>query len=81
MKLRFQFSAASVQASRDQLVKELEAKGARAVGPLFANQTDPELALLQVLDTRKEKAEELLRHLRASTCVQFAEGEVKRRLV
>ena len=81
VKLRFQFAVTAGDESRRQLVKELKAKGAREVGPLFVNATDPELALLQVLNSPKGSAEELLQHLRSSECVQFAEAEIRRRIV
>ena len=78
MRVNFQYISALADDRRRELVRELEAKGARGVGPMFAGETDPDLALLHVLDAPDERGPEILRHLRSSGCVQFAETEKRR---
>ena len=80
MKLHFQFKPEANQTDQKRLAGELKAAGARTVEPLFAGETDPQLALLQVVEADDPHEDKLLRHLNASSCVQFAEREVKRKL-
>ena len=80
MKLHFQFKRETRPADQQRLVTELKAAGARTVEPLFAGETDPQLALLHVVEAADPHEEALLRQLNASACVEFAEREVKRKL-
>ena len=80
MKLNFQFKPEANQEDQQRVVAELKAAGARTVAPLFAGETDPQLALLHVVDADDVHQDKLLQQLNSCSCVQFAEREVKRKL-
>ena len=80
MTLNFGFTADASEEDRQRLILAIQAKGARAVVPLFASEKNPELARLHTAETDDRHTLELLRYLNSSPSIQFAEREVKRKL-
>jgi hypothetical protein len=79
---QFKFRATAGAVQRRQLIHELGEQGAGAVRRLFPGDDDPELSALYVLDVASEaEGRRLLRLLNASKAVEFAEPEVRRKLI
>ena len=81
MKLQFKFRGGVPEAARQKLTRSLSEKGA-SVRPLFAGTKDQELSSLYVAEVDEEAAgKELLDLLQAAKEVEFAEPEVRRKLI
>ena len=81
MKLQFKFRRSTSQAARERIIGALDESGA-SVQPLFPDETDAELAALYTVSVQKEDvARRLLALLNASREVEFAEPEVRRKLI
>lgn len=82
MRLHFKFRDNVGQGPRASLVDALGEHGATAVRRLFADEADEELATLYVVDFADERSgKKLLELLRESKVVEFAEEEVRRKLI
>lgn len=82
MKLQFKFNEASNTADRKKVIRELNASGAQNVRRLFPEEEDAELAALYMVDyTDESTGQGLLKLLQSEAAVQFAEGEVRRKLI
>ncbi len=82
MKLQFKFKGKAGEKHRKRVLDALSQGGARAVRRLFPNETDKELAALYVVDFEGEGAgQQLLELLKGSKDIEFAEGEVRRKLI
>ena len=82
MKLQFKFRETTAQADRIKVFNNLDKHGAINVRPLFPDADDAELAALYVVDYKDELAgQQLLKLLNASTAVEFAEREARRKLI
>ena len=81
-KLQFKFREDTSSDDREQLIAKLEDKGADKVEPLFPEASDEELATLySALVGAKGDFNKLLRLLKRSRKVEFAEPAVDRRLI
>src|SRR2546430_1351520 len=81
-KLQFKFRDDVNADDREQLITTLEEKGAEKVEPLFPNESDEELAALYIaLVAVDGDLKKLLRLLKRSRKVEFAEPEVDRHLI
>ncbi|HZY02700.1 MAG TPA: hypothetical protein VFF02_04320 [Anaeromyxobacteraceae bacterium] len=80
-KLQFKVRPGVPRPARDRLVRSLKAAGARGVRRLLPGETDPELATLYTVDPGEAEPEDLLRRLRASPEVEFAERAPRRKPV
>jgi hypothetical protein len=82
MKLQFKFSATAGSAGRRRVMRALSERGVEAPQPLLPNETDEELAALYIVDVANQKqADEVLALLNNSSAVEFAESEVRRKLI
>ncbi len=82
MKLQFKFREKAAKAAREKVIGALAAQGATDVRPLFPDETDAELTTLYVVDCKdKASGQRLLKLLNASKAVEFAEGELRRKLI
>jgi len=82
MKLQFKFATGVKQSGRQHLIEELAKRGAHRVRPLFPGECDPELASLFIADVKDEKTgSEMLKYLQSSKVIEFAEPEVRRKLI
>jgi hypothetical protein len=82
MKLQFKFREGTVEAARRKVISALAARGARGVRPLFPGERDKELATLYVVECKDPASgEQLLKLLNASRAVEFAEVELRRKLI
>jgi hypothetical protein len=81
-KLQFKFREDTSSDDREQLIATLEDKGAHNVEPLFPEESDEELATLYSARVGAEgDFDKLLRLLKRSRKVEFAEPELDRRLI
>jgi hypothetical protein len=81
-KLQFKFREGTSSGDREQLIAKLEDKGADNVEPLFPEESDEELATLYSARVGAEDDfDKLLRLLKRSRKVEFAEPELDRRLI
>lgn len=82
MKLQFKFREKAAEPDRQKVIGALAAHGATGVRRLFPGEADKELAALYVVDCKdKGSAQRLLKLLNASRVVEFAEFELRRKLV
>lgn len=82
MKLQFKFREKVGEGRRRLLLDALSKRGATAVRRLFPDEADEELAALYVVDSDDEASgRRLLETLKQSKEVEFAEGEVRRKLM
>ena len=82
VKLQFKFKERTAEAARKRVIDTLGKSGARNVRRLFPDESDEELATLYVMDCQDEPAaQRLLNLLHTSKAVEFAEEEVRRKLV
>jgi hypothetical protein len=81
-KLHFKFRARTTDSDRRHVLSELAARGARAVEPLFPKDGDEELSTLYTAQTADADAQKrLIEFLNTAPAVEYAEPEVKRRLI
>jgi hypothetical protein len=82
MKIQLKFKTDTAKSSRRKVLSELERQGANEVRPLFPGDTDEEFASLYVADCADaDRAKKVLDYLKSSSSIDFAEGEVRRRLI
>ncbi|MEM7408869.1 MAG: hypothetical protein AAF430_01375 [Myxococcota bacterium] len=82
MKIQLKFKASASERSKDRVAAQLKRRGADRVRPLFPGDEDEEFSLLHVVDCEdQDVADKLLRYLKRSRAVEFAEGEARRRLI
>ncbi len=82
MKLQFKFKEKAGEWQRKRILDALNQRGARAVRRLFPDETDEELAAVYVVEFEGESAgQRLLELLKGSKDIEFAEGEVRRKLI
>jgi hypothetical protein len=81
-KLQFKFREDASRPDRDELIMELLDSGATEVSPLFPDAQDSELcSLYTVLVGRDKQVPKLLKRLKRSHEVEFAEPAAERRLI
>lgn len=80
-KLQFKVRPGVARPARERLARSLRAAGAREVRRLLPGETDPELASLYTVDPGRAEPEDLLRRLRSSPEVEFAERSPRRKPV
>jgi hypothetical protein len=81
-KLQFKFREGTSSDDREQLITTLEDKGADTVEPLFPDESDEELATLYSARVGAEgDFDKLLRLLKRSRKVEFAEPQLDRKLI
>ncbi|MBI3049164.1 MAG: hypothetical protein HYY76_12730 [Acidobacteria bacterium] len=80
-KLQFKFREEAAPKARRRLIQALDRNGARKVRRLFPNESDAALAGLYVADVSDAAAARLLKLLQGSKDVEFAEGEIRRKLI
>lgn len=80
--MQFKFKARVSAASKESLLNDLKEAGANRVEQLFPGERDAELKDLYVCEGKDDDtAAHLLGLLQKSASVEFAEGEIKRRLI
>lgn len=81
-KLQFKFVEEAVDEARQCLDESLRERGAIEVRRLFPNESDPELAAICIVEYKGDRTGgRLLKYLKRSKLVEFAEGEVSRKLI
>ena len=80
-KLQFKLRAGVGRAACDRLAQSLRAAGAKDVRRLLPGEADPELAALYTVECGEAAPEDLLRRLRVSPEVEFAEASPRRKPV
>jgi hypothetical protein len=81
-KLQFKFSDDASGNDRERLIANLEDRGVEKVEPLFPDESDEELAALySALVSTDADFKKVLRLLKRSSKVEFAEPEVDRHLI
>lgn len=82
MKLQFKFADKIGQAGRQNVIRALSKCGVDEPQPLLPGETDAELAALFVVNVPSQgKADEVLALLNKSPAIEFAEPEVRRKLI
>jgi len=81
MRLLFKFRETTPAGERRRVLTRLRRQGVEAVEPLFPEVSDEELAAVFVLDAADEAGERLLARLKKDRAIEYAEPEVRRRLV
>jgi hypothetical protein len=82
MRVEFKFHESVPQSQRQRLVTSISKLGAKKVGPLFPDESDPELASLYKADgVPASKAERLISKLDAQPTVEFADRTPERKLI
>jgi hypothetical protein len=81
MKLQLKFREDASDEQREQVIDDLSAEGASAVRPLFPDATDGVRASLYIVDLSGASEMRVLSFLDRADAVEFAEPEVRRRLV
>lgn len=81
MRLLFKFKERAQPHERERVLARLREQGAGAVEPLFPNASEPELTSMFVIDTDDDAAAQLLRRLKRTKTVEYAESELRRKLV
>ena len=82
MKLQFKFKETATAAARQRVLNTLGERGATGVRHLFPGETDKELATFYVVDCKDEiTRQQLLDLLNTFNVVEFAEAEVRRKLI
>ena len=80
-KLSFKFRATAAGAARIHVLHTLEERGAKAVRPLFPEETDPEVTSLYIVECEGDSAMKgLLDWLHQQSAVEYAEGPPIRKL-
>ena len=81
-KLQFKFVQEAGDEAREALTEKLHDRGALEVRPLFPGEKNPELAAIRVVEYRGDRnGGRLLRYLKRSKLVEFAEGQITRKLI
>ena len=80
-KLQFKFRGDSTSAARHRVIASLESEGADKVEPIFPGDSDEELATLYSALVDERLVASLLRRLKRSRAIEFAEPEVERTLI
>lgn len=81
-KINFKFHRTATADLRDAVLSELKTRGATEVRPLFPGTDDQDLATMYLADTADElSSQALIKHLNGCKAVDFAEPQVKRKLV
>ena len=82
IKLHFKFKEHISEANREKAIKELSSHGAGEVRPLFPHEDDKELSSLYILHCQDDAiGRELMGLLNALEEIEFAEGEIIRKLI
>ncbi len=81
MKLQVKFKENAPVSERDGVIGALSERGASAVRPLFPEARDPELGSLYVVELNGGDRQRLLGYLKKAKAVEFAEPEVRRKLI
>lgn len=81
MTLQLKFKEGASPAQRCQVVDHLAAHGAAEVRPLFPDATDSIRSSLYIVRMSDGDEEPLLQFLNKAAAVEFAEREVRRKLV
>ena len=81
MKLQLKFREDASEEQREQIVEELSAQGTGEVRPLFPDATDGVRASLYIVDLNGVSQKRVLTFLNRADAVEFAEPEVRRKLV
>lgn len=81
MRLLFKFKESAPPGERERVLTRLRKHGAEAVEPLFLEVGDDELASMFVIDTADDAADRLLARLRDDGAIEYAERDVRRKLV
>jgi hypothetical protein len=81
MKLQLKFREDASDEQREQVIDDLSAECAAAVRPLFPDATDGVRGSLYIVDLNGASETRVLRFLDRADAVEFAEPEVRRRLI
>ena len=81
MKLQFKFSEDATSEDRERLLASLTDDGAEKVEPIFPDGDEIELALLYRALADERNAKKLLRRLKRSRAVVYAESQPERHLI
>lgn len=81
MKLQFKFKDGAAAAERREVVRALKEEGLTDVRPLFPGAKDSQLDSLYLVELNGRDGDEVLTLLNSSSAVDFAEPEVRRKLV
>lgn len=80
MRVQFKFDEASPRRERERVIDAITQQGAERVKPLFARETDPELASLFTAEASETiDPKRLVSALERSDAVEFAEVEPRRK--
>jgi len=80
VRLQLKFKEDASAAQRDQVIRDLAAKGVKDVRPLFPGATDPMRGSLYIVDVNGGMEDQLLDFLNSAKAVEVAEPEVRRKL-
>jgi hypothetical protein len=81
MKLQLKFREDASEEQRREVVEDLSARGACEVHPLFPDATDGVRGSLYIVDLNGVSEKRVLGILNRADAVEFAEPEVRRKLV
>jgi hypothetical protein len=81
MKLQLKFREDASEEQREQIIEDLSANGVGAVRPLFPDATGGVRASLYIVDLNVASEKRVLTFLNRADAVEFAEPEVRRKLV
>jgi hypothetical protein len=81
MKLQLKFREDASEEQREKVVQDLSAQGACEARPLFPDATDGVRASLYIVDLNGVSQKRILTFLKRADAVEFAEPEVRRKLV
>jgi len=81
MRLQLKFREDAPPAERDRLIGDLSSKGAATVRPLFPDSNDRLRGSLYVVDFNSGSEKKMLDYLNEADAVEFAEPEVRRKLL
>ncbi len=81
MKLQFKFCDEATSEDRDRLIASLTDDGAAQVEPVFPDADEAELASLYRALADDQEARKVLRRLKRSRVVEFAESQPERHLI
>jgi hypothetical protein len=81
MKLQLKFRDDASEEQREKVIEDLSANGVEAVRPLFPDATDGVRGSLYVVELNLASETRVLSFLNRVDAVEFAEPEVRRKLV
>jgi hypothetical protein len=81
MKLQLKFREDASEEQRGQIIEDLSANGAGAVRPLFPDAADGVRGSLYIVELNVASKTRVLSFLNRADAVEFAEPEVRRKLV